>query len=55
MMVYRAERDGRIYSNPILVAEKGADFSANLVNGLDQDTTVHCHGLHLGVVSPVFP
>ena len=48
VLVYRAEWDGRVLLNPILVAEKGAGFSAELVNGLrEEETTIHWHGLHL--------
>ena len=48
MLVYRAERDGKVLLNPTFVIEKGADFSAELVNGLrGAQTTIHWHGLHL--------
>src|SRR5919107_3508068 len=48
MLLYRAERDGRVLLNPILVVEKGAGFSAELVNGLrEEETTIHWHGVHL--------
>ena len=48
VLLYRTERDGRVLLNPILVVEKGAGFSAELVNGLRQEeTTIHWHGLHL--------
>ena len=47
-LAYRAERDGRVLLNPTLAAEKGAGFSAELVNGLrEEETTIHWHGLHL--------
>jgi hypothetical protein len=42
MLLYRAERDGRVLLNPTLVAEKGANFSTELVNDLrKEETTVH--------------
>jgi tRNA (cmo5U34)-methyltransferase len=48
MLLYRTERDGRVLLNPILVAEKGVGFSAELANGIGEgETTVHWHGLHL--------
>ena len=47
-LLYRAEQDGRVLLNPILVTKKGAGFSAELVNGLkEEETTIHWHGLHL--------
>ena len=48
MLVYRTERDGKVLLNPTFVIEKGAGFSAELVNGLGgAQTTIHWHGLHL--------
>ena len=47
MLVYRAERDGRVWLNPTFLVETGAGFSASLTNGLDEETTIHWHGLHL--------
>jgi suppressor of ftsI/bilirubin oxidase len=48
VLVYQAERDSKVLLNPILVAEKGAGFSAELANGLwEEETTIHWHGLHL--------
>ena len=47
MLVYRAEQDGRIWLNPTFVVKAGDGFSANLTNELDEDTTIHWHGLHL--------
>src|SRR5919112_2547816 len=48
VLLYQAEQGGRVLLNPILVAEKGAGFSAELVNGLREvETTIHWHGLHL--------
>lgn len=47
-LVYRAGQDGRVLLNPVLIAEKGVGFSAELVNGLrEEETTIHWHGLHL--------
>src|SRR4028119_1373724 len=48
MLLYRAERDGRVLLNPILVAEKGVGFLAELANGIGEEkTTIHWRGLHL--------
>jgi blue copper oxidase len=44
---YRVERDGRIFVNPTIRVRTGADFSAELANGLDEETTIHWHGLHV--------
>src|SRR3712207_1341415 len=47
MLTYRAERDGRVWLNPTFLVKAGAGFSARLTNELDEDTTIHWHGLHL--------
>ncbi len=47
MLVYRAERDGSVWLNPTFLVRTGDAFSASLTNGLDEDTTIHWHGLHL--------
>ena len=47
MLAYRAKRDGRAWLNPTFLAKTGAQFSVNLANELDEDTTIHWHGLHL--------
>jgi blue copper oxidase len=44
---YRVERDGKFYLNPTIRVRTGANFSAELANGLDEETTVHWHGLHV--------
>ena len=44
---YRVERDGNIYLNPTIRVKTGANFSTELANGLDEETTVHWHGLHV--------
>jgi blue copper oxidase len=44
---YRAERDGKTYVNPIFRVQKGKEFSAEFANDLDEETTVHWHGLHV--------
>ena len=49
LLVYRAERDGRVWLNPTFLVKTGDGFSANLANELDEDTTIHWHGLHLNV------
>jgi blue copper oxidase len=47
LWAYRAERDGKSYMNPILRVRKGKAFSAEFANDLDEETTVHWHGLHV--------
>jgi blue copper oxidase len=44
---YRVERDGKTYVNPTIRVQTGANFSAELVNGLDEETTIHWHGQHV--------
>jgi blue copper oxidase len=44
---YRAERDGKTYVNPTIRVRKGEEFSAEFANDLDEETTVHWHGLHV--------
>src|SRR5918997_5153416 len=43
---YRVEQDGKSYVNPTIRVRTGANFSAELANGLDEETTIHWHGLH---------
>jgi suppressor of ftsI/bilirubin oxidase len=45
---YRVERDGKTYVNPTIRVRTGANFSAELANGLDEETTIHWHGQHVG-------
>src|SRR5215211_2225773 len=47
LWAYRAERDGRTYVNPTFRVRKGKEFSAEFANDLDEETTVHWHGLHV--------
>ena len=47
MQSYRAEQDGRVWLNPTFLVRTGDGFSASLANELDEDTTIHWHGLHL--------
>ena len=47
MLAYHAKRDGRAWLNPTFLVKAGAEFSVNLTNELDEDTTIHWHGLHL--------
>src|SRR5215217_6628254 len=44
---YRVQQDGKTYVNPTFRVRAGADFSAELANGLDEETTIHWHGLHV--------
>src|SRR5215208_1948640 len=47
LLVYRVEREGRVWLNPTFLVKTGYAFSASLTNELDEDTTIHWHGLHL--------
>jgi blue copper oxidase len=47
LLVYRAEQDGRVWLNPTFLIKTGDRFSASLTNELDEETTIHWHGLHL--------
>src|SRR5918995_5917224 len=47
LWAYRAERDGKTYVNPTFRVKKGKEFSAEFANDLDEETTVHWHGLHV--------
>jgi blue copper oxidase len=47
LSAYRAERDGRVYINPTIRVQEGKEFSAEFANELDEETTVHWHGLHV--------
>ncbi len=44
---YRVEQDGKTFVNPTIRMRTGAGFSAELANGLDEETTIHWHGLHV--------
>jgi blue copper oxidase len=44
---YRVERDGKTYVNPTIRIRTGANFLAELDNGLDEETTIHWHGQHV--------
>ncbi|MGE4537915.1 MAG: multicopper oxidase family protein [Desulfovibrio sp.] len=45
MLAYKATQHGANYLNPILVLRKGQDFEATLINGLDEPTIIHWHGV----------
>jgi blue copper oxidase len=47
LRAYRAERDGKSYLNPTMRVRTGANFHAEFANDLDEETTVHWHGLHV--------
>src|SRR5215211_4121188 len=47
LRAYLAERDGRTYVNLTLRVQKGKEFSSEFTNDLDEETTVHWHGLHV--------
>jgi blue copper oxidase len=47
LWAYHAERNGKTYVNPTVRVQKGKEFSAEFANDLDEETTVHWHGLHV--------
>jgi blue copper oxidase len=47
LRAYRAEREGKAYVNPTFRVRKGMEFSAEFANDLNEETTVHWHGLHV--------
>jgi blue copper oxidase len=47
LWAYHAERGGKTYVNPTFRVRTGTEFSAEFANDLDQETTVHWHGLHV--------
>jgi blue copper oxidase len=47
LLAYHAERDGKTYVNPTIRVRTGTEFSAEFANDLDEETTVHWHGLHV--------
>ena len=47
LWAYSAERDGKTYVNPTVRVKTGKEFSAEFANELDEETTVHWHGLHV--------
>jgi len=47
LFAYHAEHDGSAYVNPTIRVRTGKEFSAEFTNGLDEETTVHWHGLHV--------
>src|SRR5919112_81813 len=47
LLAYHAERDGKTYVNSTIRVQKGKQLSAEFTNDLDEETTVHWHGLHV--------
>src|SRR5215212_6134433 len=47
LLAYHAERDGKSYVNPTIRVQKGKQLAAEFTNDLDEETTVHWHGLHV--------
>src|SRR5215207_6664223 len=47
LSAYSAERGGRTYVNPTVRVQNEKEFSAEFANDLDEETTVHWHGLHV--------
>jgi len=45
MLAYKATHKGADFLNPILVLRKGQEFQATLVNGLNEPTIIHWHGV----------
>ncbi len=44
---YRVEQGGKTFVNPTIRVRSGANFSAELANELDEETTIHWHGQHV--------
>ncbi|GAB3100606.1 multicopper oxidase family protein [Lysobacter terrae] len=44
---YAGTHDGRSVANPLLRAARGDDVEVTVANALDEDTTLHWHGLHV--------
>ena len=47
LWAYCAEREGKICVNPTFRVRKGKEFSAEYANAIDEETTVHWHGLYV--------
>jgi len=47
LWAYRAKRDAKTYINPTFRVRAGTEFSVEFANDLDEETTVHWHGLHV--------
>jgi FtsP/CotA-like multicopper oxidase with cupredoxin domain len=47
LLAYHAERDGKSYVNSTIRVQKGKQLSVEFTNDLDEETTVHWHGLHV--------
>src|SRR5215211_7378997 len=47
LWAYRAKRDGKTYIDPTFRVRAGTEFSVEFANDLDEETTVHWHGLHV--------
>ena len=45
LWAYQASAGGRAYVNPTLYLRQGDTFTTSLVNGLNEDTILHWHGL----------
>jgi blue copper oxidase len=47
LLAYHSEQDGKALVNPTFRVQKGKEFSGEFTNDLDEETTVHWHGLHV--------
>lgn len=45
-LLYQTEQSGKVYQNPILKMQSGANLKVTLVNELHEPTIIHWHGLH---------
>jgi blue copper oxidase len=45
LLVYRAEQAGNTFLNPSLVVQRDTTLAVDLLNQLDEGTTIHWHGL----------
>lgn len=47
LLTYEVQAGGKTYLNPVLRVKQGDTVSPRLVNGLDEATIIHWHGLHV--------
>lgn len=45
LFAYEVLHQGKTYLNPVLRLRTGANYAAKLVNGLDEETIIHWHGM----------
>ncbi len=47
LLAYQVSQGGKSYINPIIRLNQGDTLTANLLNNLKEETTIHWHGLHV--------